>query len=93
MNDAAKTARTIASSGGSGRLPAWQQKHPVALYATNDPLDSINSEKKVELLRLMDRLARDKDPRVKQVIASLAGSYTTVLIAGLDGPFSADLRP
>jgi TldD protein len=30
---------------------------------------------------------------VRQVIASLGGEYTTVLIAGIDGTFTADIRP
>ena len=90
---AAKAARAIASRGGDGKLQAWHKQTPPSLYSVNDPLDSISSARKVELLRSVDELARKKDPRVKQVIASLAGSYTTILVAGIDGTFSADIRP
>ncbi len=90
---AARAARAIASRGGDGKLQAWHKQTPLSLYPVNDPLDSISSARKVELLRSVDELARKKDPRVKQVIASLAGSHTTILVAGIDGTFSADIRP
>lgn len=93
LQDAAKTARAIASSGQHGSVQAWRQTDVNALYPSSDPLASITSDRKVELLRQVDEMARKKDPRVKQVIASLSGLHTTVLVAGIDGTFSADVRP
>jgi TldD protein len=93
LASAAQTARAIVKSSGSGRMAAWHRHAPPALYAPADPLDSIATEKKVELLRRVDELARRKDPRVKQVIASLSASHTTVLVAGIDGTWSGDVRP
>ncbi|MFQ5658883.1 MAG: metalloprotease TldD [Gammaproteobacteria bacterium] len=93
LTNAARTARAIAASGGEGRLQAWQRKNPVSFYSASDPFDSISSEQKVALLRSVDELARKKDPRVTQVITSLSGQYTTVLIADADANFSADVRP
>lgn len=93
LTRAAKAARAIASRGGEGKLQAWHKQTAPSLYAANDPLDSISSERKVQLLRSVDELVRKKDPRVKQVIASLAGTHTTILVAGIDGTFSADIRP
>ena len=44
------------------------------------------------LLQKMDSYARDKDPRVKQVSASIAGSWQAVQIIRPDGTL-ADIRP
>jgi TldD protein len=93
LTSAADTARAIARSGGSGRLAAWHRHAPPALYGSASPLDSLPADRKVALLRRVDELARARDPRVTQVIASLAASHTTVLVAGIDGTYSADVRP
>ena len=44
-------------------------------------------------MQRIDSETRKKDPRVKQVIAGLSGSYTAILIAGSDGVYSGDIRP
>jgi TldD protein len=93
LTSAANAARTIASSGNNGSLMAWESKLTPALYVNKDPIDSIPSDQKVALLKKLDELARKKDSRVQQVIASLGGEHTTVLIAGIDGTFTADVRP
>ena len=93
LTSAAKAARAIAGSGSSGAVQAWQQQNPVALYRGEDPIESISSEQKVALLKQVDAMARKKDSRVQQVIVSLTGEFTTVLIAGIDGTFAADVRP
>ena len=41
----------------------------------------------------LDRLLRAADPRVKQVMVSLAGGVDTVLVARSDGVLAADVRP
>jgi TldD protein len=93
LTDAARAARAIAHSGADRSLQAWQNRHIAPLYAAQDPLDSIPAAQKIALLQKVDVLARKKDPRVTQVFASLAGSYTTVLVAAMDGTFTADIRP
>jgi len=93
LNSAAQTARAIVKSNGDGRLAAWTRHNPVALYGATDPLNSIPTERKIALLQKVDELARSRDPRVQQVIASLAASHTTVLVAGIDGTYCADIRP
>jgi len=47
----------------------------------------------VKLLEKLERLCRDLDPRVVQVMASLAGEYEVVLVARSDGVLAADVRP
>jgi TldD protein len=47
----------------------------------------------VALLERLEGFARARDPRVKQVMASLTGEYEVVLVARSDGVLSADVRP
>ena len=44
-------------------------------------------------VKQIDALARQLDPRVKQVMASLSGAHEVVLIAGSDGTYASDIRP
>ncbi len=93
LNNAAQAARAIAKSGGDNKLQIFRQQDITPLYVPHAPMDSISAAEKVALLKKIDRLCRQKDPRVKQVIAGLSGSYTTVLVAASDGTYAADMRP
>jgi TldD protein len=64
----------------------------VAKYNGLSPLDSLTSAEKVDLLKRIDKIAR-KEPKVKQVSASLSGAYTEVLIVSTDGVYQKDYRP
>ena len=57
------------------------------------PLASLDDPGKVALLERIERYARARDPRVTQVMASLAGEYDVVLVARTDGVIAADVRP
>ena len=63
------------------------------LYLPIDPLEAVRDEDKVEWLMRIDRETRRIDPRVKQVMASLAAVHEVVLIASSDGTLTADVRP
>jgi len=93
LTNAAHAARAIARSGGEGQLQAWKQQQAVTLYQPLDPLLTMQSEDKVKLLQRINAEARQRDPRVKQVLVGLNGIYTTMLVAGSDGTFAADIRP
>ena len=93
LTSAAHAARAIARSGGDGKLQAWRQNEVTPLYLARAPMDSLSSEAKVTILKNIDASCRRRDPRVKQVIASLSASYTAVLVAASDGTFAADMRP
>ena len=54
---------------------------------------SLADAEKVGVLTRLERRARALDPRVVQVMASLAGEHETVLIARSDGMLAADVRP
>jgi len=47
----------------------------------------------VRLLERIEREARATDPRVKQVMASLAAVHERILVARADGQLAADVRP
>jgi TldD protein len=69
------------------------QKNNRHLYTDGNPLDLVPFAKKVELCQQIDAAARARDPRVAQVSASLAGSWTVVEIVRADGFVATDIRP
>src|SRR5690606_36296918 len=91
--DAAQAARGIARSGGEGRVKVASRVRGHALYPAVDPLPTLEDVKKVELLAELDRYCRKLDPRVIQVVGSIAGVFELVLIRTSDGVLAADVRP
>jgi TldD protein len=93
--DAARTVRTISSASKSARVKTAVQKIAGArsLYTAVDPISTLDSQTKVDLLGKVERMARAKDPRVAQVMAGLAAEYDVVLVARADGTIAADVRP
>ncbi len=63
------------------------------LYGDHNPLSLVPFEDKVALLAEMDAYARSLDPRVKQVTASILGSWQAVQIIRTGGERVADIRP
>ena len=90
---AASAARSIARAGGDGRVEAWRGASAPALYATLDPIESFEESARIALLERADAEARRLSPYVQQVIVSLAGEYSRVLVASSDGTFAGDVRP
>ncbi len=90
---ASGAARAIAGHGGGGRLQAWQARASNVLYPAHDPLERMTADEKVALLRQLDAEARRQDPRVKEVVVSLAGVHEVMLVAVSDGTLAADVRP
>jgi TldD protein len=64
-----------------------------ALYSDENPLGAPTFGEKVKLLEQIDAVARAKDPRVRQVTASLAGSFEEIEIVRADGARVTDARP
>jgi len=94
--DAARTVRSIAAAGQSlsVKVPSSPKVAGTrVLYAPTDPIATLDSSQKVALLERVEKLARAKDPRVKQVMAGVAAEYDVVLIARADGTLAADVRP
>lgn len=62
-------------------------------YTDADPLSAVSFADKVALLQRVDSAARGRDPRVVQVTASLAASWSHVEILRADGTRVRDTRP
>ncbi len=93
LQSAAQATRAIARQGGEGSTAIARRGEALALYAPQDPLVSLDAPEKVALLERLERIARGLDPRVTQVMASLAGEYEVVMVARSDGMQAADVRP
>ena len=93
LTRASDMARAIARQGGQNGLKAWTPNSPQRLYPALDPLPTLEDGDKVKLLERVDAEARRQDPRVKQVMVSLAAVQDTVLVAASDGTLAADVRP
>ncbi len=96
LMDAARTVRSIAAAGQSRRVKVGGPTQVAAshtLYASIDPIATLDSTQKVALLERVERMARSRDPRVVQVMAGLAAEYDVVLVARADGTRAADVRP
>ena len=98
LMDAVHNVRTIGSAGQSGRQRVGAKAKPRKalgrdLYAAFNPIGSLDSAEKVALLEKIEKMARAKDCRIKQVMAGVAAEYDVVLVARLDGTLAADVRP
>jgi TldD protein len=93
LEDAARATRAIGRSGGNGLPVAARRSSGLRLYRPIDPLASLEDREKVKLLERLESLCRARDPRVIQVMASLAAEYEVVLVARSDGVLAADVRP
>ena len=93
--DAARTVRSIAAAGRSARarVPSRKIASSRSLYPGVDPISTLDSTAKVQLLERVEKLARARDPRVAQVMAGLASEYDVVMVARADGTLAADVRP
>ncbi|HYW93705.1 MAG TPA: metalloprotease TldD [Gammaproteobacteria bacterium] len=93
LTSASDAARAITRQGSSRSVQAWHAGSAPALYRPVDPIASLDSDQKVALLHRVDQAARAADPRVTQVIVSLAGEQDQVLVAAADGTLMGDVRP
>ena len=90
---AARATRAIAAQGAAGKAPKLKGKGNRPLYAGLDPHGSLNDADKVRLLERLEGFARAADSRVTQVMAHVAGTWETILVARSDGHMAADVRP
>jgi TldD protein len=90
-----RAAETIAvvKSGHGGVAAAPPRGTNARLYTDADPLSAVSFARKVQLLETIDAVARARDPRVVQVTASLAASWSHVEIIRADGVRVKDVRP
>lgn len=75
----------------SAHTPAFGANHQ--LYTSDNPLEAVAFAEKLALLEEIDRYLRARDPRVKQVSASLTANWQQIHILRADGRAASDIRP
>ncbi len=91
---AASTARAISEHSSQhtcvsvGGTPTAHNLYPVAISPTDVP-----AQEKIALLEAIDRYAHSRDPRVKQVMASVLCEQRKILVARSDGALVGDTQP
>ncbi|MCX7169560.1 MAG: metalloprotease TldD [Proteobacteria bacterium] len=97
LRGAAQATRAIAAQGGTASVPLLghgrRSPSSPSLYAALDPIAALADAEKVSLLERLEGYARALDPRVVEVMASVAGTWEVVLVARSDGHMVADVRP
>ncbi|MDE2487143.1 MAG: metalloprotease TldD, partial [Alphaproteobacteria bacterium] len=83
----------LAKRGYAGVAAEGPRATNARLYGEDDPLASPGFSDKVALLQEIDAWARARDPRIVQVMASLAGERRTIEIVRADGRLIRDVRP
>ena len=92
LKRASATVRAVRRGrGGIASLPPSPTNR--SLYMEDNPLDGTPFDAKISLLAEIDAYARAKEPRVRQVMASLFGEWQVVEIIRADGSRTADVRP
>ena len=89
---AAGTVRSVLSGSG-GEFADAPSGTNRSLYTDVNPLGEADFAAKVELLKEIDAFARGRDPRVSQVMASVAGEWQVIEIVRPGGLRVADVRP
>ena len=89
---AASAVRAVAS-GHAGSIADPPPGTNRSLYTDLNPLGIVDLATKTKLLTDIDAYARGRDPRVRQVMASLSGVWQAVQIVRPDGSRASDIRP
>jgi len=92
LSRAAEVVRAV-KGGHSGKYSEPPARTNRKLYGDDNPLGEPGFEAKVKLLETIDAYARAKDPRVRQVTASIAATWQVVEILRADGEKYRDIRP
>ena len=97
LQQAADATKAIANMGAdsfeANKTGIIQSVSAPQLYIPQDPIASLSAEAKVKLLERLEAYARKIDPRITQVVASIAGEYEVIMVARHDGLMAADVRP
>jgi len=93
LKAAADATKSIAALGLEQTGKSIVTRQASQLYLPQDPIASLSADAKVKLLERLEKFARKIDPRVTQVMASIAGEYEVIMVARSDGVMAADVRP
>ncbi|MGH2342095.1 metalloprotease TldD [Segnochrobactraceae bacterium EtOH-i3] len=92
LKRAADTVK-MAARGYAGTYAEAPRPTNAKLYGDENPIAAMEFAEKVALLEKIDATARARDPRVRQVTASIASSWSVVDILRADGHRVQDVRP
>ncbi|MFO0687711.1 MAG: metalloprotease TldD [Myxococcota bacterium] len=101
-DDISEASARLAASTAGAIADARRELAPVAispgargrdLYPVSTPPTEIPVARKVAWLAEIDRYARARDPRIKQVMASVVCQHKRMLVAASDGTRVADVLP
>ena len=92
MRRAADTVKAV-HGGRGGTLAAAPAGTNRRLYVEDNPIAGVDFAVKTRLLGEIDAYVRAKDPRVRQVMVSLSGSWHAIQILRGGGERAADIRP
>lgn len=93
LQQAANATKAIAAIGAEQTASRIITPAATPLYLPNDPIASLSADAKVKLLERLEQFAKQADPRITQVMASIGGEYEVILVARSDGVMAADVRP
>ncbi len=93
LNQAAEAARSIAARGQDRQPVAIQRTDVAALYPAVNPITLLDEVAKVRLLQRVDQVARQADPRVKEVNVRVSANHDVMMVLATDGTHGADVRP
>jgi len=88
---AAATLKLLDPAKGAPAAPPPRTNQ--AMYGADDPLSLVPFAEKVALCQRIDAAARARDPRVCQVSATVAASWSVIDIVRSDGFVASDVRP
>ena len=95
LQQCAEAVKGIATANQSRLITpiTFKQTNAVQRYASLNPLNSLSQAQKIEILYLVDKIARAESTYVTKVTASLSTIYEEILVAATDGTLAADIRP
>ncbi|QVL45715.1 MAG: metalloprotease TldD [Methylophilaceae bacterium] len=93
LQQAANATKAIAAIGAEQTASRIITPAATPLYLPNDPIASLSADAKVKLLERLEQFAKQADPRITQVMASIGGEYEVIMVARSDGVMAADVRP
>ena len=88
---ASETVRTI--SNNTSKLIINPHSTNQSLYTDQNPLETLSFKNKVSLLESIDKYARSKDERVRQVSVSISGEWQAIQIIRVGNERVGDIRP
>ncbi len=93
LKESLKVINSIEKQGQSAATPNLKKLLNKPIYTHDDPIASLDSKRKIDLLQKIESIAKSIDKRVVKVSASLAAQYEVILIKNYHGQLIEDIRP